>query len=226
MRCRLGANAQADGSSYLEQGNTKVLVTVCGPHEAHGAARSGPQHNRAALMCEVVPLPFATGQHRARSGRHDRASSELAAQVRAVFEHVVQVALYPHSQIDVTISLLQDDGDVRSAAINATMLALVDAGVTLEDFVCASSTGSVHGALLLDPNGQEEGAGAKLSVAYLPNSERISLALVEPKLPLASYEEALQFAVTGCRQAYDVLRAAVQTRMQEQLSSRGGVIDR
>ena len=115
---------------------------------------------------------------------------------------------------------------MRSAALNATMLALVDAGVPLEDFVCASSPGSVPGALLLDPNGQEEGAGAKLSVAYLPNSERISLALVEPKLPLASYEEALQFAVTGCRQAYDVLRAAVQTRMQEQLSSRGGVIDR
>ena len=31
IRCRLGALPDADGSAYLEQGNTKLLVSVHGP---------------------------------------------------------------------------------------------------------------------------------------------------------------------------------------------------
>ena len=34
IRCRQGVFGQADGSAYLEQGNTKVLAAVYGPHEA------------------------------------------------------------------------------------------------------------------------------------------------------------------------------------------------
>ena len=33
LQCRLGVSRQADGSAYLEQGNTKVLATVYGPHD-------------------------------------------------------------------------------------------------------------------------------------------------------------------------------------------------
>ena len=33
IRCRLGVFSQTDGSAYLEQGNTKVLAAVYGPHE-------------------------------------------------------------------------------------------------------------------------------------------------------------------------------------------------
>lgn len=32
---RLGVFDQADGSAYVEMGNTKVLATVYGPHEVH-----------------------------------------------------------------------------------------------------------------------------------------------------------------------------------------------
>ena len=33
IRMRLGVFSQADGSAYLEQGNTKILATVYGPHQ-------------------------------------------------------------------------------------------------------------------------------------------------------------------------------------------------
>ena len=132
-----------------------------------------------------------------------------------------QTQLYARSQIDVSISLLQADGGVRSAAINATTLALIDAGVAMEDFVCACSAGSVQGSLLLDLNAQEDGAGAELSVGYLPRAERVSYVQLESKVPLAVVPEVVGFATEGCRQVYDVLRAAVQMRVQEQLASRG-----
>lgn len=33
IRCKLGVFEQPDGSAYLEQGNTKVLAAVFGPHQ-------------------------------------------------------------------------------------------------------------------------------------------------------------------------------------------------
>lgn len=35
IQCRLGVFSQADGSAYIEQGNTKVLAAVYGPHEVN-----------------------------------------------------------------------------------------------------------------------------------------------------------------------------------------------
>lgn len=33
LQCQVGVFKQADGSSFLEQGNTKVLASVYGPHD-------------------------------------------------------------------------------------------------------------------------------------------------------------------------------------------------
>ena len=40
IQARMGVFAQADGSAYIEQGNTKALAVVYGPHEA--SKRRGP----------------------------------------------------------------------------------------------------------------------------------------------------------------------------------------
>lgn len=41
IRARMGVFAQADGSAYIEQGNTKALAVVYGPHEVRGDGRRG-----------------------------------------------------------------------------------------------------------------------------------------------------------------------------------------
>ena len=33
VQCKLGVFNQADGSAFLEQGNTQILATVYGPHD-------------------------------------------------------------------------------------------------------------------------------------------------------------------------------------------------
>lgn len=33
IQCKLGVFTQPDGSAYIEQGNTKVLAAVYGPHQ-------------------------------------------------------------------------------------------------------------------------------------------------------------------------------------------------
>lgn len=57
--------------------------------------------------------------------------------------------LFPRSQIDIYIQVLQSDGGDKVAAINASTLALIDAGVPMSDFVCACAAGCIDGTPLL-----------------------------------------------------------------------------
>ena len=151
LNCVLGT-LHADGSAYVELGNTKVLARVSGPREASARMR-GAALERAQLAVDFASVPFASGQYKPQS-RADRTSVDIAAAVRRTFEPVVQTQLYPRSQIEVSLTLLQADGGVRAAAINATTLALIDAGVALSDLVCACSAGMIGTALLLDLSAQ------------------------------------------------------------------------
>ena len=218
LRCKLSALKGADGSAYVEQGNTKVLVRVTGPREL--THRSKAPHDRALLTCDFAALPFAGGQHRPQ-GRGDRNAAEIAMCVRHVFEPVVQTQLYPRAQIDISISLLEVDGDARAATINAVSLALVDAGVAMEDLVCACSAGMASGSPLVDLNGQETGGCAEMVVALLPRTGKLSFVQLESKLPVSAIEEVLNFAGEGCRQVHEVLSNSVQLHAQSLLYSRG-----
>ncbi|CAH8319425.1 unnamed protein product [Eruca vesicaria subsp. sativa] len=50
--------------------------------------------------------------------------------IRQTIEASILTQLLPHSQIDIFLQVLQDDGGTRSACINAATLALSDAGIT------------------------------------------------------------------------------------------------
>lgn len=55
IQARMGVFAQADGSAYIEQGNTKALAVVYGPHEASGRARAGLPPGVATAGCKGLP---------------------------------------------------------------------------------------------------------------------------------------------------------------------------
>lgn len=79
FRCRVGWNtasdsmsgAACDGSAYVELGNTKVLVTVSGPHEVASNMLARASDARAFVVCDVAMSPFATGERKKRS-KQDR----------------------------------------------------------------------------------------------------------------------------------------------------------
>ncbi|TFY81403.1 hypothetical protein EWM64_g2610 [Hericium alpestre] len=127
----LSPQAGADGSATVSHGLTQVLVSVFGPREAKSRAQT--MHDRAALNVEVAVAPFSTGDRRKR-GRGDKRILELAATIKSTFEPVVQTTLYPRSQIDIFVHVLQQDGGVLQAAVNATEIgkaytALLNQGV-------------------------------------------------------------------------------------------------
>jgi exosome complex component RRP41 len=132
--------------------------------------------------------------------------------IRQTFESVIHLNIYPRSQIDIYIQVLQADGGERCAAINATTLALINAGIPMKDFVTSCSSGYVEGTPLLDLNYIEDSAGGPdLPLALLPQSGKIIMLQMDSKLPLDMFERVIKLAEQGCRAVHGVLTKEVES---------------
>ena len=52
INAQISTQAAADGSSYLEMGNTKVICTVCGPAEVRGRGGGGAGGGGGAVIVD------------------------------------------------------------------------------------------------------------------------------------------------------------------------------
>ncbi|MBN3300409.1 exosome complex component RRP41 [Amia ocellicauda] len=214
VRARMGVFGQADGSAYIEQGNTKALAVVYGPHEVRGS-RVRALHDRAVINCQYSMATFSTAE-RKRRPHGDRRASEVSLQLQQTFEAAVLTSLYPRSQIDIYVKVLQSDGGNYSACVNAATLAVVDAGIPLRDYVCSCSAGMVDEQPLADLcHAEEAGGGTALSLALLPRGGQLALLQMDARLHQDHLEPLLDAAMTGCRGLSTVLDTVVREHLQE-----------
>ncbi|XP_039220606.1 exosome complex component RRP41 [Crotalus tigris] len=214
IRARMGVFAQADGSAYLEQGNTKALAVVYGPHETRGSRSKAPP-DQALVNCQFSMATFSTGE-RKRRPHGDRKSSEMTLHLKQTFEAAILTQLFPRSQIDVYVQILQADGGNYCASVNAATLAVIDAGIPLRDYVCASSAGFVEDSPLADLNYIEEAAGGpQLALALLPKADQIALLELNGRLHEDHLERLTEAASKACRDVHAVLDRVVREHLRE-----------
>ena len=100
--CRMGVFSQADGSAYIQMGNTKALAAVYGPHEVSNKAKV--RHDQALINCEFSMATFSTTERKTRA-KGDRKSIEMSMAIRRTFESCILTTLYPRSQIDIFVQV-------------------------------------------------------------------------------------------------------------------------
>ena len=137
---------------------------------------------------------------------------ELASTIASTFEPVVQTALYPRSQIDIYVHVLQQDGSLLAACVNATTLALVTAGVPLHDFVCAVSGGVHAAAPLLDLTALEESDVPHLTAAVMPRTRKVTLVTMETRLHVERFRELFELACEAGQAIHKEMKLAVKDR--------------
>lgn len=212
IKCKLGIYKQADGSAYLEQGYTKVLAAVYGPHEI-SKNRSRAPTDRVLVNCQYSTATFSTAERKLRP-RGDRKSQEFTQLLQKTFEAVMMTSLYPHSQIDIFCEVLQSDGGNLSACINAANLALIDAGVPLKDYVVSCTCSCFNDVPVIDVNHLEEtsSSGVKVTLAILPRAEEEEIVLLElnSRLHVDQLEKVINGGIKGCKETYKILNAAVR----------------
>lgn len=214
----LSQKGTADGSATVTHGLTQVLVSVFGPREAR--QRSQTLHDRAVLNVEVNIAPFSSGERRKR-GRGDKRILEFASAIKSTFEPVVQTNLYPRSQIDIFVHVLQQDGGILQASINATTLALVGAGIPLYDLVCAV-TGGVHSTSpMLDLTTLEETDIPHLTVAVMPKTGNVTLVTMETRLHVDRFGDIFRLACEAGQVIHKEMKRVVRGRTQRLVDAMG-----
>ena len=136
--------------------------------------------------------------------------------------------LYPHSTIYITIHVLSQDGSVLAACLNASTLALIDAGVPMSDYIAACTAGSTSTYIeneesadpLLDLNGMEEQELPFLTVATLGAGENVSVLIMETRVQIQRLEAMLAVGIDGCKQIKYILDQAVRNHGKTILSKR------
>lgn len=71
LTAQISTQAAADGSSYLEMGNTKVICTVSGPTEPKGTGGSRSGGDNAEVRVEISIAGFS-GVERKKRSRNDK----------------------------------------------------------------------------------------------------------------------------------------------------------
>ncbi|XP_020779068.1 LOW QUALITY PROTEIN: exosome complex component RRP41 [Boleophthalmus pectinirostris] len=214
VQARMGVFAQADGSAYIEQGNTKALAVVYGPHEMRGS-RSRTLHDRAVINCQYSMATFSTAE-RKRRPHGDKKSTEMSLHLKQTFEAAILTQLYPRSQIDIFVKILQADGGNYSVCVNAATLAVIDAGIPMRDYVCACTVGFVDETPLADLCYTEENGGiSSLALALLPRGGQIALLQMDARLHQDHLETMIEAAMTACKGVSKVLDEVVRQHLQE-----------
>ncbi|KAI9692604.1 MAG: Exosome non-catalytic core component [Bathelium mastoideum] len=225
MHAQISTQAAADGSSYLEMGNTKVICTVAGPAEQRRIGAGG-QRLEADVVVEINFAGFS-GLERKRRGRSDKRTAEMQHTVARAFASTLFTHLYPHSTIQITLHILAQDGSLLAACLNAATLALIDAGIPMSDYVAACTAGSTASYSsndkvadpLLDLNNQEEQELPFLTIGTLGAGDKVAVCVMETRIQIARLESMLAVGVDGCKQIRSILDGVVRAhgkRMLEQ----------
>jgi exosome complex component RRP41 len=205
---------QATGSASFNIGSTKVMAAVYGPHEVRSSQRKHQSQDKMIINCEYSSATFSSIERKS-STKADRKSMEISANLRAVMEHIIIPDIFPGSQIDVYVELLQDDGGSYAACINAATLALVDAGIPIRDYAVAVTATMTHSVCMIDINSQERGQCAELTIGILAQTNEIIVLELSNLLQNFYLSDVLDEGIKGCAQIYKTLEEAVRQKFNK-----------
>ena len=212
LKIEVGVLKNADGSSYIELGNTKVLAAVYGPRAVV------PKHeelaDRAIIRCRYRMLSFSTAER--KSPAPSRREIELSKVIREALEPAILSQNYPRTAIDIFIEVVNADAGTRTAGITAASLALADAGIPMLDLIAAIAVGKIDGVLVLDLNEVEDMYGeADMPIAVMPNLKKITMIQLNGVLTREEINKALALAMKGINKVYELQKEALKRKYVE-----------
>ncbi|CAD6194697.1 unnamed protein product [Caenorhabditis auriculariae] len=211
INTRLGLNKSAEGSSYIEHGNTKVLCAVYGPYEGKASRRV---EDRCVINCQYSMTTFS-GLERKKRPRGDRKSTEMARLLEKAFESVVITESFPRSQIDIFCEVIQSDGSNLAACVNAASLALADAGIPMKGLASAVTCGVIEGNPVVDLASREENdLMPRITLATICGRDEVVLVELQNRLHVDHLPTVMETAKATCADVYECLQVVVQQHLR------------
>lgn len=195
FECRTNTHPNSsDGSSYVEQGNTKIISMVKGPMEPLN--RSQINTKKATIEINLLISNFSTLE-RKKKMKNEKRLIELKTTLERTFEQSIMSYNYPRTIIQVNVFVLAQDGGLLAGITNAITLSLIDAGISMYDYVSAINCGLYDKTPLLDLSTLEENDISCITIGVIGKSEKLALLLLEDKMPLDYLESVLAIGIAG-----------------------------
>lgn len=150
----------ADGSCIFTLGNTKVLATVYGPNDLLRVKNP----LQASISVEYNVAPYAGNERRLPASSQPQVGQianntckEYSIELKKLFDSVIMLHKWPNSSIQISVTVLSDQGSAFSTSINAITVALMMAGIDMIDLVTASTCCIYDNQPLIDVTSREAG---------------------------------------------------------------------
>lgn len=215
-----GNISRARGSAYLEQNNTKVICAVYGPREI---ARREDFTLKGHMTCEFKFATFSCKFR--REHQQDAEEKDYSLQILEALEPAVCLHKFPKAQVDVLVTVLENDGSVLSAAISCASIALADAGIEMYDLVVGCSARIYGEKILLDPCLSEEystesqgpSSNGNIAVGLMPSLNQISVLTTKGEISFQQINQAIQLCVEYCQKLSPVLQHSLAKSVKKKL---------
>lgn len=216
IKIKAGVIPNADGSSLIEQGDTKVICGVYGPREVFPRHLSEP--DKAYLHCIYTMVAFSTPE-RARPGP-SRRSVEISKIIKDALAPAIFLERYPRTKIDVYMDVTNANAGTRCSAICAAAVALADAGIDMRDLVASVASGKADGHLALDLFQPEDNFGeADMPLAIMPRTDEITLLQMDGELTKDEIKKLIEMNIKACKQIYEMQKAALREKYESEKSA-------
>ncbi|KAJ3229418.1 Exosome component 5 [Chytriomyces hyalinus] len=194
--------SRADGSARFAYGKSAVLAAVYGPKEVRLRDELLDSAKIEVLFRPLVGL----------SGTTERLYEKT---IREILESVILKHLHPRTSVQVTLQVTSDDGCILSCAINATILALMDAGVGLKSMV-ASVTCIIDDSnqLVLDPSAEEIKGAKSVHVFTFDNvSKDVTSCVSTGVYSYEQYKSVFEVSQSACASVQAVYRQTMENKV-------------
>lgn len=209
VKAEISVLKNAVGSAMFKLGNTHAIAGVFGPKNLYPKHLENPE--KAIIRSRYNMAPFSTSS-RKRPGP-GRREIEISKVTREALEPALILNEFPKTVIDIFIEIIQADASTRVAGINASSLALADAGVPMKDLVASCAAGKVDGEIVLDIAGKEDTNGeVDMPVAYIPKENLVTLLQMDGIVTLEEFKKIFRLALDGCMRIYEKQKEAIREK--------------
>ncbi|KAI9265195.1 ribosomal protein S5 domain 2-type protein [Phascolomyces articulosus] len=203
---KTGLVTQANGSAYIEVGNTKAVCAVYGPRQMKRAGFS----SNGTLNCEFKFSTFSCTKRRTHMrDSEEKGYSQVLVEALAP---AVRLELLPKSAVDIYINVLENDGtsSCLAAAIVAASTALADAGIEMLDQVTACSAVLSEKQIIMDgTEAEEQQKEGDVMISYMPSLNEVTHILQSGISDPAIISQAVEKCIDGCSKIYSVMSTAL-----------------
>ncbi|KAJ8977952.1 hypothetical protein NQ317_008143 [Molorchus minor] len=211
---KTGLVSQAKGSAYIEQGKTKVIVSVFDPREIPNRT---DYSLKGEIYCEFKFATFSCTKRRLH--QQDTEEKQYSALMKQALDSTVCRHEFPNFQVDIYAFVLHNDGSALSAAITAAGVALAHAGVPMYDLIVSATLGIQQNIKLLDPSVTEQwlcempvpldgkvGNQGVIVMSMLQSHEQISQFYQVGNLSLEDITDSIKILENACKELIPLIQ--------------------